>query len=503
MDNTRPSPVVAPHLHSQSHSSESGMSTPAKRKFDAPHPPSADENVALTQNPATKEKLDAHLRELLSLLIKYDDDVDVLKTPLPAGNEPNSKRPRLGHGLPDGQDQLTIESKVLSGRYDSFQSFVTDLDAASTAVTDNRRAQDNAGTTPQPGRPSLQDVINRTRILRKHVDNYMLRNPFRDDNVVTSTTAPAAGTTIGAASPETSATATPVPNGATASGSETQPLEEVHAREDKTILTVFGNAPRGKQLFSSLRKSDAGKQAGKIKEEDLPPGITVSKVIPFNPDLDQSETSKKRTFAEVFTPKVTLPPLDPPPYPPARPSAVPWIDPYEAAVNARIRPEERTGFLYYPVPSGRWLQYGYEDVVRNTLKKTQTQLTPAQAATRGSRLRRGPFARHLREEDPLFANVYSSFAPSYESAGALVGREVRERIWWETAGVRKMVEALQLGQDDETEGEKNDKKEKKGVGLEMIDEALLQEAIDTYEEPKLPEEKEVKNAEEKELDGIF
>lgn len=443
----------------------------------------------------------------------YDNDVDVLKTPLPAGSEPDSKRPKLGQGQEesslssssslDGQE--TIQTKVLSGRYNSFQSFIADLDAASTIVTNNRRAQENAGTAPQPGKPTLQDVINRTRILRKHVDNYMLRNPFRDDlpfrakSSASPLTAPAGVST----------STTPVPNGATASASasasasisETQLPEELCAREDKTILTVFGNAPRGKQLFSSLRKSGAEKQADTIKEEELPTGITISQVIPFNPNLDQETSSKKRTFAEVFFPRNPIPPLAPPEYPPARPTLVPWVDTYEAVVNSRIRDEERSTFLHYPVPSGRWLQYGYEDVVRNTLRKTRTQITPAQAVNRGNRIRRGPFARHQREADPLFANAYSSFAPSYESAGALVGREVRERMWWETAGVKKMVEVLQSNQTETEDVKENEKK--MDVDTEMIDEALLQEAVQSYQQPKPPQEKTVKTDEEKDLDEIL
>ncbi|KAI5290257.1 hypothetical protein KEM54_002036 [Ascosphaera aggregata] len=505
MDSNRPSPVIAPHLQSQSqsqshplsrpqphphpHPQGSAMSTPAKRKYDAAPPSSLVSSAAeplhanLNTNPALRETLSVHLRALLSLLQKYDNDVDVLKTPIPPHDEPDPKRPRIGHEQPEVQQN--IESRVLSDSYDSLQSFISDLDAASIIVTDRRRTLDKAGAPLPPGTPSLQDVINRTRILRKHVDNYVSRSPLRDNFIVKSTfpSGSAAAAPAASVTPVAPAAPSPIPSATESSQcSEVRPFEELHAREGTTVLTIYGNAPRGKQLFSSLRKSSEGKQAGKITEEDLPPGISISQVIPFNPGIDQAEHAKTRTFAEVFPPKTGLPPLDPPPYPPVRPAVVPWVDRYEAAVNACIRPEESTGYLYYPIPSGRWIQYGYENVVRNTLKKSQTQVTPLQAATRGNRLRRGPFGHHTREDDPLFANAYSSFAPSYESAGALVGREVRERMWWETFGMGKMVEAIQLGQETEAGNGKRSEKKEEGVGLEVIDDALLQEAVDAYQE---------------------
>ncbi|KAI5285641.1 hypothetical protein KEM55_000570, partial [Ascosphaera atra] len=198
-------------------------------------------------------------------------------------------------------------------------------------------------------------------------------------------------------------------------GSDVSPMTEVHTREDKVVLTLYGNAPRGAQMFSSLRQSD--KQTGKIKEEELPSGISVSQVIPFNPALEAGE--KKRTLGEVFPPKPNALPLEPPKrrLPPAR-ATVPWIDPYQSYVESCIPFEERTGYLYYPVSSGQWLQYDYQSVVHDALQKTQSSQT-----RKTGRLRRGPFANNMRAVDPMFAQAYSSFGPSYESSGASVGRE--------------------------------------------------------------------------------
>ncbi|KAI5295155.1 hypothetical protein KEM52_002212 [Ascosphaera acerosa] len=541
---------------------------PASSATSAPSAPvSAPAAVGLKITPTTGvvKTLDAHLRALLALLQQYDQDVDVLTTPLTPSTHrppsstssvvnndggPASKRPRLdSNGAEEsGQatgDADTIESRIQASQYASFQAFLNDLDAASARAIARRRALEGDSSAQSQSQPhpqtqqqratsptSLQGVINRTRILRKHVDNYVARNPMPEAERQGRDGRPQEQHQQQASSPAISGSAVKKEPSVSSQGKQTptpeehKPFSHFPSRPDSTVLTL---AAHGKQLFSSLRKphssaprsTSSPHQSPKatIKEElALPAGISFTQVIPYNPAISQS-SSKRRgggtatsttTFADTFPPKPQLPALDPPVGPPARPAVVPWIDRYEVAVNACIRPEERTGFLYYPMPSGRWIQYGYSDVVEETLRKSQTLAAPHAGPDGHARPRlygTGPFGCRRggkggsTAEDALFANVYSSFAPSFESAGALVGREERDRIWWETTGVGKMLQALELAeesgaaQSDASAATNVAESQKKSeVDPEMIDEALLQEAISSRE-------KEEKSGQEKQKDA--
>lgn len=211
--------------------------------------------------------------------------------------------------------------------------------------------------------------------------------------------------------------------------------------ESTVCLTAVDNTVPGGQLYSSAKATTStGGQLGLSAAAALPNGIALSETKPPNTAPQQASTgnNRKRTFADVFAPRATLPLLErpkPPLPPPARnPNSSPFYDSYEAAVSSGIPQGERSGYLFTPVPSGHWLQYGqtYPPIRRHK----QTRVDHSSTVT--SR----PFINTAREDDASFNRAFSSFAPSFESAGATVPVSVKNQVWWDEYGERYLKRIL-------------------------------------------------------------
>jgi len=208
----------------------------------------------------------------------------------------------------------------------------------------------------------------------------------------------------------------------------------------KSVLTLYGNAQGHKQLFSSFQHGSVdGKciePVLKLRENGLPNGIMSSMVVPTK-SKDAAANLKQNTFKDVFGPSSSLPPLAPPqPLKQAHDkssSTIVW-----GATNEQ-RPERPMGYGYQKLTAGQWLGYGglAPQLELDSLITSST-----------SNLAIGADEQALAEEDALFRNVYSGFAPSCDNTGAVYSEHIKNELWWQKVGRQTLEESLGFSQHD-------------------------------------------------------
>lgn len=325
-----------------------------------------------------------------------------------------------------------MQIRVESGRYNTLQEFLADIEKASAAVIERNQNQSN-GTKPD-GTP-LTEVVNCIAAFKKHM-NSLIGQSFVNQTEVK----------------------------AEASEDDTEQSAEVlasipGAREDRQALTFFGANPSNqgnpKQLFSSLQKSvkvplqSSESEPEKfvevqeqLRETALPAGITSTKVVPFNLDVTKP---RKRTFGEVFASRTGLPPAQPPRTRSHRSSSASWIDPFDAVFDTKYFMGDRSSYWLTPLPTGQWVQYG---------GVTSSPTFWARVEKHHSEVDNGPKhgdpALWTGEDPSLLQGVFSSFAPSYDSSGAVLQADSKDFVWWGKRGAKRLRTLLSFP-DEEVE----------------------------------------------------
>ncbi|KAJ5103662.1 hypothetical protein N7532_004191 [Penicillium argentinense] len=402
--------------------------TPGKRKRSV-----QDEKVgpeSSSSAPHEKTNLHENLRNLVQLLVKHDsNNLKLLSCPFPTSTtKPRAKRAKVS----SDHETSNVQSRVESGRYNTLQEFLADIERASSAVIERNQNQSNGSTNPD-GTP-LNEVVNRIAAFKKHMNSLIGQSFVNQPDVK-------------AESPD--------------DDSDDQILStvaHVGAREDKQALTIFGNAStpaHPKQLFSSLQKSvkmplpssDVDEEKfvevqGELREGGLPNGISTTKVVPYN--LDSASQPRKRTFGEVFAPRTGLPQLERPRRRSNRSTSVSWIDPFDAMFNPRSLYDERSSYALAPLPSGHWLRYGGVTSSPSFWARADKQNPGGYSGPKG-----GDPAILTDDESSLLQGVYSSFAPSYDSSESVVQHDAKNMVWWEKRGSKRLRALLSLQNEDE------------------------------------------------------
>ncbi|KAJ5590845.1 hypothetical protein N7450_004817 [Penicillium hetheringtonii] len=394
-DETRPEPNVT--------------ATPGKRKrSEQDEKPGSETTTSLSQNQTT---LHENLRSLVDLLFKHDTELRLLSCPLPSStSKPRTKRAKVSSDL----DTSDVRSRVDSGRYNTLQEFLADIERAS-AITIERNQNQTNGSGPD-GTP-LTEVVNRIAAFKKHMNSLVGQSFVNQANVKAEAQ----------------------------DDEEDQALSSIApagGREDKQALTIFGNASHPadpKQLFSSLQKSknvslrspstqDQEKLVEvqeQLREGALPNGISATKIIPYN--LDAAPQLSKRTFGE------------PPRRRNNRSNSITWVDPFDAAVDLRAVFDERNSYALTPLPSGQWLQYGGVTSSPAFWARVEKHYASGDSGSKHS----DP-ALWTGDDSSLLQGVYSSFAPSFDSSGATVQNDAKDMVWWEKRGSKRLRTLLSL-----------------------------------------------------------
>lgn len=252
---------------------------------------------------------------------RHDTELQLLSCPFPN----TTAKPRTKRAKVSGDTETSnVQTRVNSGKYNTLQEFLSDIERASAAVIERNQTQSNGAK--EDGAP-LNEVVNRIAAFKKHMNSLIGQSFVNQPEVKTETME-----------------------------DDTDDSAELHAinvcqREDKPALTLFGNPANPKQLFSSLQKSvkvPLQSESGpdkfvevqeELRELALPNGITATKIIPYNLDGAQPP---KRTFGEVFAPRETLPKLEPPRKRSHRANSTTWTDRFDATFDVRTFLGERS-----------------------------------------------------------------------------------------------------------------------------------------------------------------
>jgi hypothetical protein len=276
--------------------------------------------------------------------------------------------------------------------------------------------------------------------------------------------------------------------------------------DSKMVLTLYGNAPGPKQLFSSFQKPTVIEETNAVqplREAGLPNGITTTKIVAVQ-SSNLVEHTKQVTLGDLFPSPASLPPLQPPKpskHSTTRSSTVGWYQPTAAEPFSRSG-----GYSKAQLSVGQWLDYSNASPPQSSKKRQRDRamsLGGAKAPVPENNLADSEAAR----QEALFRSAYSSFAPTKDDSAAVAPTSVLERIWWQQTGARHFerlvdnVTNLNLATTSESESPEvmNDEQEIKS----------FEEAVERYEkdviDPSLvnldtaPE----KSAEEKDVEEIL
>ncbi|PYH92751.1 hypothetical protein BO71DRAFT_329316 [Aspergillus ellipticus CBS 707.79] len=479
----------------------SALATPGKRKRVSSH----DDKVAQDASAAAvqsqeKAKLQETLRNLIVLLSKSDTDLHLLTCPLPLSpTKPRSKRAKVSG---DKDESSSIEARVVADRYNNLSEFLSDIEKASAAVIERNKAQ--ATVAPADGTP-LTETVNRIAAFKKQLNTLVRQAHVNQSNIKTETSEEDGDGEAPAKTP--TPTPTPIPT----------PTLSVEARSEGVALTLFGNPANPRQLYSSLQKTvkvpmpSDDPNTDKIvevqmdlPETGLPNGITATKVQIS--DSEAASKDPKRTFGEVFAPRSTLPQLEAPRK--ARTSTRNtnngWVDPFETITNYKAFLGDRNNYCLAPLPSGQWLQYGGVTSSPASYSRRQKQQSSQQQE---EEQHHDDSALGPDEDASLLQGVYSSFAPSFDSSGAVVQLDSKDLVWWSKRGARRLNTLLSIPLQEE-DPEESIKVQPGNIG--ELDESTLEEMVKTFnpedfadniKTDKSPEEKEDEEA--RELDEVL
>lgn len=221
------------------------------------------------------------------------------------------------------------------------------------------------------------------------------------------------------------------------------------------VLTLYGGGPQPKQLFSSLQQPLTTEPRTLIKpeslrEEALPNGISISRVIPVHSIASSEEKKHGPSLGELFPPPSNLQVLNPPRQSritASRSPSVNWIKIPESIPSSNTH---RRTYPLQPLATSQWLSY---DAVSSTIQQTSSEEKRKQrnrALSAGERQLppkpdRTIAAQSAAKSDALFCGAYSSsFAPVSDSTGSIVPDHSKHSIWWKQHGERKHRELMHI-----------------------------------------------------------
>ncbi|KAI0448222.1 hypothetical protein F4803DRAFT_14127 [Xylaria telfairii] len=243
------------------------------------------------------------------------------------------------------------------------------------------------------------------------------------------------------------------------------------------MLSVFGDAPRPRQLYSSLQQpidatGDLGAAFRPLREIGLPNGVKTAKVVPYSFPLPLDKDKKSKTLGELFPAPRNLPSLPPPKAPKSTTKGVQvgWHRP-ELTEKSKYR---AGSYFSQPLSTGRWLDYSNASPTSQTMTK-QRERALSLAGNKPSSLE-----LETSELESLFRGAFSSFAPSKDDSAAMVSSGlISHTLWWQKVGLRSFDRLIDsdcadnvADSSDETEVDQKDE----------IDERIIQQAIDNWDD---------------------
>jgi hypothetical protein len=200
--------------------------------------------------------------------------------------------------------------------------------------------------------------------------------------------------------------------------------------DENAALTLFGNAPTPRQLFSSLPQK--GESTTKIEEIGLPNGLTATQIMPIAAD------TKGPTFEETFPAPYSLSSIHPPKghkRSVVRDTTLKW----EFKDSSLSRGGKRGGYTTQSLTTADWLGYGGIDPAFgfHTPQEKRKRALSGGESLQTAQTKAQAEAELLKQEEALFRRAYSSFAPSTDNAKSLVPAHTKAMMWYDKIGDRR------------------------------------------------------------------
>ncbi|GAW24585.1 hypothetical protein ANO14919_141740 [Xylariales sp. No.14919] len=383
------------------------------------------------------------VRNYYLLLERFDPTPSILKHPLPEPDptsEPDAKRQKSV----DNQPPQSIADKISQDRYDNVDAIIADLESAiADQLAELRDMQE--GDDFSTRNSAIAGVLK----FKKNAHG-LFKRELSYPNSSHSLEALAA----------------------------LDPADDLQSNAcGSVMLSVFGEAPRPRQLYSSLQQPsnatdeyDAGVRP--LREIGLPNGVRMAKAIPytFHPPVDKDKKSK--TLGELFPASRTLPSLPPPKAPKSTTKGVQvgWHRP-ELTEKSKYR---AGSYFSQPLSTGKWLDYSNASPISQTMTK-QRERALSLAGNKPSSLE-----LETSELESLFRGAFSSFAPSKDDSAAMVSSGlISHTLWWQKMGQRSFDRLIDSERPDNVVDESRQMKVDQN---DEIDEQVIQQAIDNWDD---------------------
>ncbi|KAK4611649.1 hypothetical protein CLAFUW4_13218 [Fulvia fulva] len=378
-------------------------------------------------------------RDILQLLEQHDTEPSFLKhtfTNAPS-HQPQQKKARLSE---PASEASTIATNLDHASYTTLHQIKSDAAVVCEQLATSIRAKAKDRDGNAGGRPSVDDLKHLHKI---HALESLIRHIVDKESQY-----------LGLQERQ----AKPTKKEELANGHPTDTgTATTSASKSGSVLTLFGNAPTPKQLFSSMQNPSAARGDSAVENElpveemSLPNGITATKVV-----AGPVESKKGPTLEEAFPPPYNLPALQPPKAhkrSSTRDQSVTWEfkDPVQ-------RSKKGAGYTVQSLTVGNWLAYGGKDGAdADATQKKRKQRDRALSSSAGAPAQRPDKAALeealAKEEEELFRRAYSSFAPSMDNSNAVVPEETKNLVWWHKTGNKRFNDSFAIDPAllDETE----------------------------------------------------
>jgi hypothetical protein len=213
-----------------------------------------------------------------------------------------------------------------------------------------------------------------------------------------------------------------------------------------TVLTLFGNAPNPRQLFSSMQHPQDSEDSKlklelPVEEIGLPNGLTATQIVPS----DATISKRGPTLEEAFPAPYSLPSIHPPKghkRSAVRDTTLNWE--FKDPVS---RGSKRGGYTTQSLTTADWLGYGGVDPAYGFYSPHEKRKQRDRALSGGERMQTAPTkaqaeAELQKQEEALFRRAFSSFAPSSDSTKSLVPAQTKAMIWFDKLGNRRFNEVF-------------------------------------------------------------
>ncbi|GAP92125.1 hypothetical protein SAMD00023353_6600030 [Rosellinia necatrix] len=400
--------------------------------------------VEAASDPSKRNLISTEMTQNYYLLLqRFDPTPSLLKRPLSEPDltgEPHAKRQK------SVEDKLprSIADKVAQDRYDRVEAIIADLKSSITdQLAELRHAEEGEDYTTRDA------AIARVLEFKKNAYGLFKRE-------------------LSYPKPSPGLEALEVLN----------PIGDLSSNASGNVmLTVYGDAPRPRQLYSSLQQpvsatadSNAGFRA--LREIGLPNGVKLAKVVPyvFPPPVDKDKKSK--TLGELFPAPRTLPSLPPPKAPKSTTKGVQvgWHRP-ELTEKSKYR---AGSYFSQPLSTGKWLDYSNASPTSQVMTK-QRERALSLAGNKPSSIE-----LETSELESLFRGAFSSFAPSKDDSAAMVSSGlISQTVWWQKLGQRSFDRLID---SERVEDVTDESAQTQTNQIEEIDEQLIQKAIDEWDD---------------------